>query len=163
MGGAVYNEAMSKISLLSLAALLGAAPVRAQLMGTLNGANDASRGAAGQADPNAAKDQAGTIFDTPGSGSAGFVSPPPVLAPVSSPRQPSADLIVGEPGKHRIAEPKNPLTSDGKPVKQGSGQKLWWGLGGVAAGAAIGFLIGGPIGAAIGAAVLGALAWFFAP
>ncbi|TPW21988.1 MAG: hypothetical protein FD126_130, partial [Elusimicrobia bacterium] len=91
------------------------------------------------------------------------VSPPPVLAPVSSPRDKSSDLIIGTPGKDRISEPKSPLTADGQPKEAKSSGGLWWTAGGAVVGAGIGFLLGGPIGAAIGAVALGLLAFFLRP
>ncbi|MBI3297612.1 MAG: hypothetical protein HYZ75_05580 [Elusimicrobia bacterium] len=150
---------MTRKAVLSLAALLCAAPAFAQVLTTLGAASEASRAAALQADPGAAKRGAGDAFDE----SNGSVSPPPVLVPVKSERPVSADLIVGTPGKRLLREPKNPLTSDDKAKPQKSGNGAWWGLGGAAAGAGIGFLVGGPIGAVIGAVALGLLGFLFGP
>lgn len=157
--GAGYTGSMARLLTLVLAAFCGSAS--AQVLGTLGSADAASRNAAASSDPAAMKKDAGAVWDT-ASGS-GAVSPPPVLAPVRSERAPTADLIVGTPGKREIREPKNPLTPDGKAKPQKSGQRIWWTLGGAAAGAGIGFLVGGPIGAAIGGLAGAILGFLFGP
>lgn len=152
---------MTRTLLLCLTAVLGAANALAQTMGQAGTAASTSRAAVAQADAGAASQTAGTLFD--GTAPGGAVSPPPVLVPVRSERQPSADLIVGTPGKDQIREPKSPLTAEGKPKEAKSSGAVWWTLGGAVAGAAVGFLLGGPIGAAIGAVALGLLAFFLRP
>lgn len=151
---------MIRTLLVCLTAALGAANALAQTMTQAATAASTSRAAVAQADA-AASQTAGTLFD--GTATGGSVSPPPVLVPVRSERQPSADLIVGTPGKDHISEPKSPLTAEGKPKEVKSSGAVWWTVGGAAAGAAIGFLVGGPIGAAIGAVALGLLAFFLRP
>lgn len=151
---------MSRFALLCLSAVLAAPSALAQTLGQAASTAGASRSAAANPDSDAARQAAGATFD----GSAGgAVSPPPVLVPVSSPRAPTADLVVGTPGKDRIREPHSPLTADGKPKAARSSGAVWWTAGGAVAGAAIGFLLGGPIGAAIGAVALGLLAFFLRP
>lgn len=152
---------MTRTTLLSLAAALAALPAGAQTMGAAQEAAGTARSAAGQPSPDAARQGAGASWD--GTRGDGAVSPPPVLVPAVSPRAPSADLIVGTPGKHQIREPKNPLTEDGKPKEQKSGGAIWWGLGGAVVGAGVGFLVAGPIGAVIGGLGLALLAFFFKP
>ena len=152
---------MTRLTLICLTAVLGAGNARAQTMTQAGTAAATSRAAVAQVDDAAASQTAGTLFD--GTANGGAVSPPPVLVPVRSERQPSADLIVGTPGKDHIKEPKSPLTADGKPKEVKSSGAVWWTLGGAAAGAGIGFLLGGPIGAAIGAVALGLLAFFLRP
>lgn len=153
---------MTRLTLMCLAAVLGASDALAQTMTQAATAAGVSRSAAADLDLDSAKRGAGALFDggTGVASTAEAVSPPPVLAPVSSPRDKSADLIIGTPGKDRISEPKSPLTVDGKPKEAPGSGALWWTLGGVAAGAGIGFLLGGPIGAGIGAVALGLLAFF---
>lgn len=152
---------MTRLTLLCLLAVLGAANVRAQTMGQAAAAAGVSRSAAGDPADAGAKQNAGAVFD--GTAAGGAVSPPPVLVPVSSPRERTADLIVGTPGKDHIKEPKSPLTADGKPKEAKSSGGLWWTAGGAVVGAGIGFLLGGPLGAAIGAVALGLLAFFLRP
>ncbi|TBR21753.1 hypothetical protein EPO15_09450 [bacterium] len=152
---------MTRLTLVCLTAVLAAANALAQTMGQATTAAATSRAAAGQADADKASQTAGALFD--GTAAGGAVSPPPVLVPVKSERQPSADLIVGTPGKDHIKEPKSPLTPDGKAKEAKSSGGVWWTLGGAVAGAGIGFLLGGPIGAAIGAVALGLLAFFLRP
>lgn len=156
---------MTRLTLICLTAILGAANALAQTMTQAATAAGTSRTAAAAIDDGAAKKGAGAFFDgsTAGAAVSEAVSPPPVLAPVSSPRDKSADLIIGTPGKDKISEPKSPLTVDGKPKEAKSSGGVWWTVGGAVAGAGIGFLLGGPIGAAIGAVALGLLAFFLRP
>lgn len=156
---------MTRATLIALSALLTTANAWCQVMTQAGAAADTSRAAAGRPDPDTARQGAGAIFDgSTYAGSVGeAVSPPPVLVPVSSPRTPTADLVVGTPGKDRISEPKSPLTAEGKPKEARSSGGIWWTLGGAAIGAGVGFLLGGPIGAAIGAVALGLLAFFLRP
>lgn len=144
--------------LLAAALMPWAVPVRADLVDGLKGMAGAHQGAVtGNLDEGKLK--SGSGFDTRGRG--GAVLSTPVLPRAKTRTRPlTPNLIVGEPGRKNIREPKNPLTKEGKPKKQLSGKWLWWAAGGAAAGAGIGFLLGGPIGAGIGA-VLGALAGFF--
>lgn len=153
---------MARLLLLSVSLLIGSS-ASAQLVQTLGSVADASRQAASQGDPNAAKADSGRPFDSGMAKGEGPMSPPPVLAPIRSERGVSADLIVGTPGKRQIREPKNPLTPEGKAKPQKSGQQLWWALGGAVAGAGIGFLLGGPVGAAIGGLLFGVLGFIFGP
>lgn len=152
---------MTRTLLLCLTAVLAAANALAQTMTQAATAASTSRAAVAQADAATASQTSGSLFD--GSANGGAVSPPPVLVPVRSERQPTSDLIVGTPGKDHIKEPKSPLTAEGKPKEVKSSGGVWWTLGGAAAGAGIGFLLGGPIGAAIGAVALGLLAFFLRP
>ena len=156
---------MTRFTMLCLAAVLGASNALAQTMTQAAAAAGTSRSAAADLNVDAAKRGAGALFDG-GTGDAAVaeaVSPPPVLAPVASPRDRSADLIIGTPGKDRISEPKSPLTVDGKPKEAKSSGGVWWTAGGAVVGAGVGFLVGGPIGAAIGAVALGLLAFFLRP
>ena len=153
---------MTRALLLSLAFLYGASGAWAQSMAQANSTAAGSRSASHNPDLDAAKRDAGRVFD--GLAMDGAVSPPPVMVPVTSERPVSADLIVGTPGRDSIKdEPKNPLKADGTPKEARSSGGVWWTLGGAAAGAGIGFLVGGPIGAAIGALALGLLAFFLRP
>ena len=77
-------------------------------------------------------------------------------------RLPLAVLGDSKKGAH-AEEPPDPLDKDNKPKPQKSGKRLWWGLGGAAAGAGLGFLLGGPIGALIGGLLGGAAGFFFGP
>lgn len=156
---------MTRLTLICLTALLGAGNALAQTMSQAAAAAGSSKGAAAAVEEAKAKQGAGAFFDgaTRGATVGDAVSPPPVLAPVSSPRDKSADLVVGTPGKDKISEPKTPLTVDGKPKEAKSSGGIWWTAGGAVVGAGIGFLLGGPIGAAIGAVALGLLAFFLRP
>lgn len=156
---------MTRLTLICLTTVLGAANALAQTMTQAATVAGASRTAAAAVDEAAAKQGAGAFFDGSKGGAAvgEAVSPPPVLAPVASPRDKSADLVIGTPGKDKISEPKTPLTVDGKPQEAKSSGGLWWTAGGAVVGAGIGFLLGGPVGAAIGAVALGLLAFFLRP
>ncbi|HBL17453.1 MAG: hypothetical protein A2X36_12670 [Elusimicrobia bacterium GWA2_69_24] len=139
---------------------LTVSPLLAETSARLNTVNTASRWAAVAGTPEQSWVYASQGFDqAPGDD---VVSPPIVPQPRKAVLQrPSADLVVGTPGKHRLSEPDSPLTSDGKAAPQGSGWRMLWGLGGAAAGAGLGFLIGGPIGAAIGGVIGGLLGFIF--
>ena len=156
---------MTRSTLICLTAVLGAANALAETMPQAAAAAGTSRAAAAVVDEAAAKQGAGALFDgsTGGAVVSEAVSPPPALSPVSSPRDKSADLVIGTPGKDKISEPKTPLTVDNKPAEAKSSGGLWWTAGGAVVGAGVGFLLGGPIGAAIGAVALGLLAFFLRP
>ncbi|MBI5243313.1 MAG: hypothetical protein HY922_06435 [Elusimicrobia bacterium] len=95
--------------------------------------------------------------------SQGFVSPPPVPALESVQKRPTGNLIIGDPKRATLSEPRNPLTKDGKAKPQKSGKQVAWALGGALALGLAGFLIGGGIGALVGALVGAALGAFLGP
>ncbi|MEI8191509.1 MAG: hypothetical protein WCI75_17480, partial [candidate division NC10 bacterium] len=123
---------------------------------------DASEQAARAGDPQDAARLAGKGFDGAAQ-SQGFVSPPPVPELEHGEKRPTANLIIGDPGRATLREPRNPLTKEGKPGRQRSGHGGMWALGGAAVLGLAGFLLGGPIGAAIGAVLGAALGGFLGP
>jgi len=161
-----YNRVMMLIQrLLCLALVLCLVPSQAAFASTVETARTAagtSGNAALNADLDAAKAGSGSVFDTRVA-QAGLSTAVVPRSFEPTQRHPSADLIVGTPGKVRPREPKTPLKADGTAKEQKSGSNVWWALGGAAAGAGIGFLVGGIVGAAVGAVIGGVLGYFFGP
>ncbi|OIO12465.1 MAG: hypothetical protein AUJ52_00090 [Elusimicrobia bacterium CG1_02_63_36] len=146
-----------------LALAFAVSGVGASEIGVLGTLSNSAQDAASQSDAGASKRRASDGWDSLRGEE--YVSPPLVPEPAGGYlKKPSANLFVGNPGQDYVkSEPESPLTKDDKPKKQGSGAKLWWGLGGAALGAGLGFLLFGPIGALIGGLAAGAAGFYFAP
>ena len=169
VGARAYTVcAMTKRHLLLaffIAAIASLRPASAaEVQDQLSSVASASEQAARSGDVQTSAVLAGVGFEDKGQDT-GFVSPPLVPMPAriegSQLNRPTGDLIVGDPSKASLREPRNPLTKDEKPKEQKSGYGFLWALGGALALGAVGFLLAGPIGAGIGFVLGGVLGAVF--
>ncbi|MFA6093065.1 MAG: hypothetical protein WCU88_07110 [Elusimicrobiota bacterium] len=129
---------------------------------SLEAAESYSQKAAKSSDLQEASKTAGLVLDNSASRT-GFVSVPLIDAPAGRQRlEPvTANLVMGDPERADLREPKNPLEKDERPKAASSGHGMAWALGGALVLGGVGFFFAGPVGAAAGAFVGSLIGYFF--